>query len=173
MEFIGDLCNNLLISRSLVVSCVPDWFFFSVNFWIFCFFFLVLNNISIEYLKKNILDAFAIKIKFQILQKKICSLCLAHSVSFYKDYCYQRTAKEVKFEEIGEFILNFFSSFYSFYFLDFVTFFLHPHGDLFSWPLCRLHHQKKFQNSQFFFWKLNILFFRNKLAGPVNLVKLA
>ena len=25
---------------------------------------------------------------------------------------------------------------------DFVTFFLHPQGDLFSWPLCRLHHQK-------------------------------
>ena len=59
-------------------------------------------------------------------------------------------------------------------FFGFVTvFFLHLQGVLFSWPLCRLHHQKKSQNSIFFFWKLNILSFRNILAGPVNLVKLA
>ena len=44
------------------------------------------------------------------------------SVSFYKDYWYQRTTQWVKFNGIGEF---FFSS-------HFVTFFLHPHGDLFS-----------------------------------------
>ena len=43
------------------------------------------------------------------------------SVSFNKDYWYQRTTQWVKFYGIGEF----FSS-------DFVTFFLHPQGDLFN-----------------------------------------
>ena len=52
------------------------------------------------------------------------------SVTFYKNYRYQRTTQWVKFYGIGDF----FSS-------DFVAFFLHPQGDLFSWPLCRLHHQ--------------------------------
>ena len=42
------------------------------------------------------------------------------SVSFYKDYWYQRTTQWVKFYGIGEF------------FSDFVTFFLHPQGDLFN-----------------------------------------
>ena len=60
------------------------------------------------------------------------------------------------------------------FFWNFVTFFFHPQGDLFSWPFCRLHQQKKSQNSQFLFvWKENILLFRNTLAGPVHLVKLA
>ena len=66
------------------------------------------------------------------------------------------------FMELGSFCLS-----------DFVTFFLHPQGYLFSWPLCRLHHPKKSKNSHFFFCKLNKLLFRNTLAGPVNLVKLA
>ena len=44
------------------------------------------------------------------------------SVSLYKDNWYQRTTQGVKFKGIKEF---FFSS-------DFVTFFLHPQGDLFS-----------------------------------------
>ena len=83
------------------------------------------------------------------------------SVSFYKDYWYQRTTQLVKFYGIGEF------------FSDFVMFFLHPQGDLFSCPLCRLHHQKKIQKLDFFFWKLNILLFRNYLAGPASSVKLA
>ena len=42
------------------------------------------------------------------------------SVSVYKDYWYQRTIQWVRFYGIGEF------------FLDFVTFFLHPQVDLFS-----------------------------------------
>ena len=51
---------------------------------------------------------------------------------------------------------------------------MHPQGDLFNWPFCRLHHQKISHFFLFyFFWKLNILLFRNNLAGPVNLVKLA
>ena len=44
------------------------------------------------------------------------------SVSFHKDYWYQSTTQWVKFYGIGEF----FSS------SDFVSFFLHPQGDLFS-----------------------------------------
>ena len=57
---------------------------------------------------------------------------------------------------------------------DFVTFFLHLQGDLFKWPFCRLHHQKKSKKSQFlFFENKKMLLFRNNLAGSVNLVKLA
>ena len=33
-----------------------------------------------------------------------------------------------------------------------VTFFLHPQGDLFSWPLCRLHHQKTSQDCEKLPW---------------------
>ena len=85
------------------------------------------------------------------------------SVSFYKDYWYQRTTQWVKFYGIGEL-----------FFLDFVTFFLHPQGDLFSWPLYRLHHQQKSQNLQKNnLKKNNFCFFRNTLAGPVDLVNLA
>ena len=57
---------------------------------------------------------------------------------------------------------------------DFVTcFFLHSQGDLFSWPLCRLHHQKKIPKFKKKNLKKKILSFRNNLAGHVNLVKLA
>ena len=59
------------------------------------------------------------------------------------------------------------------FFLGFCNVFLHPQGDLFSCPLCRLYHQKNSQSSQFFCWKLNMLLSRNYLAGPVSLVKLA
>ena len=42
-------------------------------------------------------------------------------------------------------------------FFGFCNVFLHPQGDLFSWPLCRLHHQKKSQNLQFFFSKIKYI----------------
>ena len=70
------------------------------------------------------------------------------SVSFYKDHWYQRTTQWVKFHGTGEFFSLGFCN----------AFFLYPQGDLFSWPLCRLHHQKKYQNSQFFvFEEKNII----------------
>ena len=41
------------------------------------------------------------------------------------------------------------------FFSDFVTFFWYLQGDLFSWPLCRLHHQKN--------TKINYFFVENKI----------
>ena len=61
------------------------------------------------------------------------------SASVSKDYWYQRTTQWVKFYGGGEF------------FLDFLAICLHSQGDLFSWPLCRLHHQKKISKSTIFF----------------------
>ena len=50
--------------------------------------------------------------------------------------------------------------------------FLHPQGDLFNWPLCRLHHHKN-PKSQKKKWEKKKLLFRNNLVGLISLVKLA
>ena len=50
---------------------------------------------------------------------------------------------------------------------------MHLQGDLLNWPLCRLHQDKNDKTNQKKFRKKVIILFRNRLAGPVNLVKLA
>ena len=47
---------------------------------------------------------------------------------------------------------------------------MHLQGDLFNWPICRLHHPKNYKT---IFCTMIFLLFRNNKAGPVNLVKLA
>ena len=73
----------------------------------------------------------------------------------------------------GQFSGSSFFGMGEFFSSDFEMFFLHPQGDLFNWPLCRLHHHKNHKNHIFFLRNLNILLFRNNLAGLVNLVNLA
>ena len=68
------------------------------------------------------------------------------SVSFYKITGIKGQLSGSIFMELG-----------SFFFFGFCNVFLHPQGDLFSWPLYRLHHQKKFQNSQFFLLKIKYI----------------
>ena len=82
------------------------------------------------------------------------------SVSFYNDYWYQRTTQWVKFYGIGVFfriLQRFFCIHRVIYLADLSAGFI----------------TKKNPKIIIFFWKWNILWFRNNLTRPVNLVKLA